>query len=100
MPPVITLPETFTIVLAKVELSALRETGRLVRFDGYNLRKEVVRAPAAIACVWLNRGTDSDLTAARRHAAAEGYTVHIFPFTDTDPLGKAKAAALASHKSA
>jgi hypothetical protein len=79
-----------TIVLAKVEMTGLRETGKFVRRD-MNWFKEFEAAPEAKALVWLLKGNESDEIKANTYAATEGYSVLTFPISEKDPIGKAKS---------
>lgn len=83
-----------TIVLARCDMGALRDTGRTERRDG-NYFPVFEAAKRAVACVWLNKGTAADLARAEAYAKAEGFTVITFPTNEPDPLGKAKAMMLA-----
>jgi hypothetical protein len=77
-----------TIVLAKVEMTAIRATGR-TRFDGANYFPVFEPAPEAKACVWLNKAKQSDIAKAETFAKTEGYTVFTYS-NERDPLGRAK----------
>lgn len=49
------------------------------------------------ACMWLNRGTDGDVEKAKAYAATKpGYRVFVYPTSERDPLGRAKAAVVAA----
>ena len=79
-----------TIVLARIEMTGVRETGRLVRFDGYNYRPETESTPEPNAMIWLNEGTESDEAKASAFAQREGYTVFTFSTCEREPLESAK----------
>jgi hypothetical protein len=51
----------------------------------------------AEAATWLLAGDDADVEKAKAWAACEGWTVHVYPATQTDSLRQAKADALAAH---
>ena len=81
-----------TIVLAKVEDDwVVDQPGRVDLGERNKLR----RVPRAVACVWLNRGEPLDIDSARTFARKNGYLVFTYPTDEKDPLGRAKAAALA-----
>lgn len=82
---------TYQIVLAKVIEEARVVAGSKVpRVDlGERHSMETYRRP--VAMMWLARGGDSDAAKARAYAAGEGYGVLIYPSTERDPLGRAKA---------
>ena len=84
------------IVIAKVEMTGLRPTGRSVRFDGVNYRPQFEPAPEAKAAMWLRNGTDADVEKAISANARDGWKVYTFDKSERDPLGKARAAALKS----
>ena len=86
------------IVIVKVEMTGMRPTGRNVMRD-LNWFPEFEPAAEAKACMWLHRGTDDDVRKAAAAMSPE-YTVYTFPASDRDPLGKAKAAALADYQPA
>mgnify|MGYP001590980931 CR=1 FL=1 len=86
---------TQTIVLAKVEMTGLRATGRNIMKDR-NWFPEFEAAPEAKAMVWLNRGTAADIEKAQCFAEANGYTVLTFPTSGRDQLAKAKAIVMES----
>lgn len=50
----------------------------------------------AQAAIWLNKGSDEDKRVAEAWAAREGYSVHVYQVDEPDPLGRAKADALAT----
>lgn len=78
------------IVLTKVEMTGLRETGRTVWRDA-NYFPEYEPAPEASALVW-SRDAKS-LEGAKAHAKKEGYVVRILDDSD-DVLASARRAAL------
>jgi len=80
----------FTIVLARLENTGTRKTGKLIRPDGVNWREELEVIPEPKALVWLNQGNEMDLNRARDHANHEGYSVFTFPMTEKDPIGMGK----------
>lgn len=83
------------IVIAKVEMTALRATGRTITRDR-NYFPEFESAPEAKGCMWLGEGTDADVAKAR--AEMTEYKVYTFPASEKDPIGKAKAMALEAFK--
>lgn len=87
-----------TIVLVRVTMDGVRETGKMERFDGVNWRPSVESCPKAEALVWVNEGVEEDLQKAADFAKAEGYTVRTFETAEANPLGKARADALASRE--
>ena len=84
-----------TIVLGRVEMTGIKETGKMVRFDGYNFRPETKSTPEAKALVWLLEGREADIASAKRFAGTEGYKVFLFPCDEKDPIGAAKKLILA-----
>lgn len=50
--------------------------------------------PAASAMVWLSHGTDVDAAKARSFADGDGWQVFVYPTTEQNPLGRAKADAM------
>ena len=84
-----------TIVLAKVEDEWIVDQGAPPARVDLGERHKMRRVPRAVACVWLNRGEDSDVDSARMFARKNGYLVFTYPTDEKDPLGRAKAAALA-----
>lgn len=78
----------YTIVVARVEMTGIRKTGRQVMRDR-NWFPEIEAAPEAKTCIWLNAGTPDDVESARTFAAKEGYTVFTYPTDDPDPRGRA-----------
>ncbi len=89
---------TVCVVLAKVEMTGIRETGEFERFDGVNWRPVTESAPQAKALVWMNEGTRSDISNAREFARSEGYSVLTFPCDEADPLGQARVAIMSLFK--
>lgn len=83
-----------TIVLVKVEMTAMKPTGKF-RFDGSIHRPVFAPAPEAKACVWTLKSKPSDLAKAEAYAASEGYTVKVYT-DEADPLGRARREALAA----
>lgn len=76
------------IVVAWVDMDGTRTTGRTVTRD-LNTFPEVVAAPKAHSCLWLNDGTDEDVQKAEEYAKAQGYMV--FTFTgEKNPRAKAE----------
>ena len=75
-----------TIVIAWTE-----ETQVLVKEGQVDLGRphifKTVQLPKA--CIWLNKGTDSDAAKAREYAAKEGRTVFCYD-GERDPLMRAK----------
>lgn len=86
-------PRKTWIVIAWIDMTGLRATSALERFDGVNWRPRVEPAPEAKAVVWA-RGTEADLANARKYAAAQisatAVDVFTFPLTEHDPLGAAR----------
>jgi predicted TIM-barrel fold metal-dependent hydrolase len=78
------------IVLARIENTALRYTGRLERYDGVNYRPIMEAAPEAKALIWLNNGTKDDVVNAEKFASKEGYTVILLTAKHPDPLNVAR----------
>lgn len=83
------------IVLAWAEKTALVPTGRHVMRDR-NWFPEFRAEWEGRAAMWKLDGAPRDLEKARAHAATEGREVYVFPPTETDPLGKAREAAVKS----
>ena len=75
-------------------MTGLRETGRLHRPDGVNWQPEFEVCQRGEACVWLNQGTEADISKAKQFASPEGYRVFTFPVSENDPLAKARNAVL------
>lgn len=48
------------------------------------------------ACVWLNKGDESDLEKARNYAKDKQITVYTYDDNERDPLGRAKRELVAS----
>lgn len=78
------------IVLARAEMTGLRETDRFERRDG-NWYPVFAPCLRPVALVWLNEGSPVDLSNAKRYATSEGYRVFTFPTSESDPLKLAKA---------
>jgi hypothetical protein len=85
--------ERVTIVIAWVDMTGLRKTGRNVWRDA-NWFPEVVAAPEAKSVIWLNRGRVDDIAKAEAYANVNGYAVHVFQTTEGDPRGIAEATEL------
>lgn len=84
-----------TIVIAWAEMTGLRDTGKLERFDGYNYRPIFEPCLEARACVWLNQGCESDIERAQTYADgdlgdASIYRVYAYPLTEQNPLKRAR----------
>ena len=79
------------LVIAWVENTGVRNTGRLRRIDGYNWGAETEACPEAKACVWSR--DLADRPRAEAHAAANGAMVLELEDTD-DVLAVARATAL------
>lgn len=79
------------IVLARVEMSGVRTTGRMVKRD-LNWFQEAVAAPEAKALVYSS--DMADLEKARAYAATEGWSCWVMPNTE-GVLQKARERALA-----
>lgn len=82
------------IVIAWTEMTGLKPTGKLIERDR-NLFPEFVTCPEARACMWLNKGAESDIERAQAHADSEredkpDITVKVYPLNEEDPLGRAK----------
>ncbi len=77
-----------TIVLAKVEMTGLKATGKF-RFDGGNYFPTYEPAPEAKSLVWLNNGKNSDVAKAEAFAKTEGYTVFCYS-NERFPLERAR----------
>lgn len=84
----------YTIALARVEMTGLRETDKLHRPDGVNWRPVMIPVPESAALVWRLAGDQSDLEKAKAFAETEGYSVFTFPTNERDPIGKAKSLAM------
>lgn len=76
------------IVLAKVEMTGLKATGRNIMRDR-NYFPEYVPAPETKACMWLNNGTAEDVKKAKAFAKTEGYMVFTFN-GEKNPLAVAR----------
>jgi hypothetical protein len=86
------------IVYARAEKTALEPTGRTITRDR-NQVPEFRAAWEGRAGMWLNKGTDADVEKAQKALKAEGYTIHTYPQTERDPLGKARATVVQKAKS-
>lgn len=87
------------IIIAYVEMTGLKETGKLIRPDGVNYRKEFIPAEEAKAAVWLLQGNERDERKAVEHAKQTHsdkvrWEVFAFPAEEMDPLGRARKAIL------
>ena len=77
------------IVLARMEESELRKTGKYIQRDrNYFPEMESVAEPHSL--MYINRERKGDLAKAERVAAAEGYDVLVYPAGTKKPLEKAK----------
>lgn len=83
-----------TIVLARAEMTGIRETGAMHRPDGVNWVPEIETCKRPVAMVWLNEATAADAAKAHAFANAEGYRVFEYPLSERDPLTKAKNAVM------
>ena len=90
--------ETIQIVVAWAEDTGLEPTGRMVRTDGVNYFPEFKVATEGKAAMWLGKATEADIAKAEAYAAEDGLGVYVYPSTEKDPLGKAKAAAVVDRK--
>jgi hypothetical protein len=81
------------IVITWVNMDGVELTGKYL--DRYYTEPEIKRTAKAHGCMWLNDGDTSDVLKAEAYAKSEdGH--RVFTFTgEKDPLGKAKAIALA-----
>lgn len=79
------------IVLARLENTGLRTTGKLIRPDGVNWREETECCQVAKSMVWSSEMTRARLGQAEAFAAKEGYKVLILPDT-SDVLEVARKA--------
>ncbi len=66
------------IILARMENTGLRETGRVVERDR-NMYPEFEECPEAHVVPWCIKEQKSDMGKACRFAAVEGYEVFLFP---------------------
>ena len=89
-----------TIVIVWTDLSGMQPTGRYVWRDA-NEFPEFAPCRVAKACVWLCNGSEYDVNKA--HGYVENMrkdypdiTVKVYPTSERDPLGRAKAEMLAS----
>ena len=83
------------IVLARVENTGMRLTGRHIRPDGVNWIEETECCSVAKALVWSR--DMSELASAKRYAKTEGYKVLVLPDTD-NVLSVARATVLPNEK--
>lgn len=83
------------IVIAWAEQTKLVPTGRNVMRD-LNWFPEFRAEWEGKAAMWKGRGDDTDLAKAKAYAATDGHSVFTFPVTERDPLGKARALAVAA----
>ena len=76
-----------TIVLARLE-----EDFRVIEYRRTDLgeRPLMERIDKPVACIWLNAGSDDDVSKAQKYAATAGYTVYTYATSERDPLGRAK----------
>jgi hypothetical protein len=84
------------IVLATVDETSEAIPGQWTtsRGDGLNAVAKLRTVKYAKAMMWLRAGNESDVAKARAYGLESGYSVHVFPTEEKDPLGKAKIAAL------
>lgn len=74
-----------------------------MRHDGKPFASDLGRRPGLVevtvphACMWLNRGGEDDVLKATAYALAQDPVarVYVYPTSERDPLGKAKADVLA-----
>jgi len=86
-----TTPATrYAVMLAWVENTGLRETGRMVLRDA-NWFPEFEPCLEAKCAAWIYNGTDADVARAREYAAREGRSVFVYPATEPDPKNRARA---------
>jgi hypothetical protein len=78
------------IVIARAQKTALIPTGRHVMRDR-NWFPEFTVDWEGKAAIWLRKGKKEDIERAKEHALRDGWTVFIFPSSEPDPLGKARA---------
>jgi hypothetical protein len=88
------------VVVAWTDMTGMRPTGRLVKFDGYNTKPEFEPCEEPKAVMWVRKATADDIGRAHRHIAREladmpRASVYTFPTTERDPLGRAKQLILA-----
>ncbi len=86
------------IVIAWADKTALEPTGRYVTRD-LNRFPEYRAAWEGKAAMWLGKGTAADVPKAQAYLDSETYTasaVYTFPPSEQDPLGKARAKAVAA----
>jgi len=83
-------PKPRIIVLARMEESGSRETGKFIQRDrNYFPERESFSEPHSL--MYINRERKGDLAKAERLAAEEGYDVVVYPAGTKKPLEKAKA---------
>jgi hypothetical protein len=85
---------TTQIVIAWAEQTALAPTGRNIMRD-LNWFPEFRAEWEGKAAMWCRKAKAADQAKAEAYAAKEGKTVFVFDGAEKDPLGKAKAMALA-----
>lgn len=85
------------IVIAWAEKTKLVPTGLTVTRDR-NLFPQFTTDWEGRAAIWLNRGTAVDVAKATTFAASDGHKVFTYPIDERDPLGRARAAAVAEAK--
>ena len=85
------------IVLARIQNTGLRKTGRWIRPDGVNYVEDTESCSVAVALVW-SRDLD-DRVKAEDFAQREGYEVMVLDDTE-DVLERAKANLLDSASTA
>lgn len=81
------------IVIAWAEKTKLVPTGRYVKRD-LNWFPEFSTEYEGKSCMWLRKGTDSDLKNATDYANKNGQLVFCFPSNEKNPLGLARALAV------
>ena len=81
------------IVIAWAEQTKLVPTGRHVMRD-LNWFPEFKTDWEGKACMWLNKGTESDLAKAKAWAETEGKSVYTFPCNERKPLDRARQLAV------
>lgn len=82
------------IVIAWAEKTKLVPTGRTITRDR-NQFPEFRTDWEGRAAMWLNRGTQADFQKASAFAASEGHKAFTYPIGERDPLGRARAEAVA-----
>jgi hypothetical protein len=96
MPTTTKTTSRFAIMLAWVEQTGLRATGGLVLRDA-NWFPEHESCPEAKVCAWLWNGTKTDVAKAREYAESQGYKVFVYPASEADPKGRARADVMAGN---